>query len=324
MKLSSTLSLMFAAVSCAAAPLARAQDAYPVRAITIIVPTSPGRSTDASARLFADSLSKTLKQPVVVDNKPGVGGVLGMRLVANAKPDGYTLGWYYSDALTLSPLSYRVAPYDSVADFALVGDAVRTGGILIAADPKSIPPGSFEDFKKIAKGNKLTYASWGVGSSAHLGFEIMGEKLGFQMLHVPFKSGNDGELAALAGQVDLVAGTTFVQTLKTGRLRPIAVGGPTRNPDLPNVPTLAELGLGEEIFAPVTYGVTAPKGTPKAILDKIHAGMKEWLSSPETVARLKALNLEPALSGPEEVVKYISRTRELYLPVVRRLNLINQ
>lgn len=317
--------LGFASLVPLTAMAADPADTYPNRPIRLLVGTNPGASVDASARIISEGLTKLLGQPVVVENQPGAGGTLAIKNVIAAKPDGYTLVYYYLDSVTIAPLLAKDPPFDPIRDVEHLGSVVRTGGLILAV-PGTSPVKTFDEFIKLAKASprKLNYGSWGIGSSPHLGFEALGPRLGMQMVHVPYKSGGASFAAAVAGEIDIVTGAGFFQLVNSGKLRALAVGGTARYTEMPNVPTLAELGYGDQLFAPVFYGIAGPKGTPRAVMNKVREALQTWLRTPENTERLKAIGLVTAINTPEEVTASIKRTTDEYAPIIKRLGLSNQ
>ena len=316
-----TAGLMAVAGAAAALPrLALAQsEPFPARPIHIVLGSPPGATNDMSARLVADVLGRNLGT-TIVDNVPGANASIAARNVVRARPDGYTLLHYYSDQLLVLPLVMKDKQYDPVADVAHVSTAVKSGGFLLAVPPGS-PAKTWAEFVALAKSGKhLNYGTYGIGSSVQLGFEILNELWGTKMQHIPYKGGGPSYQAAMAGEVDIVAGTSFVELLKGGRLRPLAIGGKERSPDFPALPTLAELGYGELLFGPVFFGIAAPKGTPAEVIDKISAAMAKGAAKPEYAARLKAIAHEPFIQGPVETVAQIRNGQDIYRLVVQKLN----
>ena len=300
-------------------------ETFPSRPIRMVVGSATGATTDSAGRIAAEVLARGLGQPVVVVNQAGATGTISVKALTREKPDGYSLLFYYSDQLLVAPLVFKEPPYDPVTDIAHVGSVVRSLGFVLAVPPGS-PATSFKEFVQLARSTpkQLSYGTWGVGSSAHLGFELMNIHFGTAMVHVPYKGGGPSYQAAMGGEIDVVSGTSFVQLLKAGRLRPLAIGGTQRSPDFPELPTLVELGLGEIIFAPVFYGIAAPPGTPKPLLDKIRSVLATGMSTPEVAARLNGIAVVPAVSSAEDIVAAIRKGREAYRPIVEKLGLVTQ
>ncbi|NML47475.1 tripartite tricarboxylate transporter substrate binding protein [Ramlibacter sp. G-1-2-2] len=314
---------LLACVALAASAMlssAHAEDAYPSRPIKLVVGVAPGATTDAAARLVAEVLSKNLGT-TIVDNQPGANGTIAARNVARAKPDGYTLLAFYSDQMQVAPLVYKNA-YDPLEDFAFITTTVRSGGFILAV-PESSPAKTFAEFIDYAKSGKkqMNYGTYGVGSSVQLGFEIFNERYGTKMLHIPYKGGGPSYQAAVAGEVDIVAGTSFIELLKANRLRPLAIGGSQHSPEFPNIPTLAGQGFGELVFGPVFYGVAAPRGTPPEIIEKVRAAVAKGAQNPEFAARLKPIAHDPFIVGPAETAALVRKGLDTYRPVVQKLKI---
>ena len=299
--------------------LAMAQaEPYPSRPIKIILGSPPGAMTDTSARMAAEVLGRNLGT-TIVENMPGANASIAARAVARARPDGYTLLNYYSDQMLVLPLVLKDRPYDPINDYAHISTSVKSGGFILAVPPSS-PAKTWAEFEALARSGKpLNYGTYGIGSSVHLGFEIFNERWGSKMQHIPYKGGGPSYQAAMAGEVDIVAGTSFVELLKGGRLRPLAIGGKDRSPDFPAIPTLAELGMGELLFGPVFYGLAAPKGTPPDVLEKIGAAIARGMAAPEYTTRLKATAHEPFIQKPADTLAQIRRGQDAYRPVVQKL-----
>jgi len=261
------------------------QAAWPDRPITIIVPFAPGGATDVSARVLADGLSKELRQPVVIENRPGNGGNIGMEHAAAAKPDGYTFLMVTQALVTFNPHLQAEMKYDPRRDLVPVGNAFQTDMILVVN--KSMPP-TLEGIIATAKANpsKLTYGSAGNGSAAHVLAELMKSMAGVDIRHIPYK----GTAPALT---DLVAGTinilidsvpSALGQIRSGTIQAVAICGPKRNPRLPSVPTFSEAGL-PEYKASAWLGLMAPRGTPDEIVSSLSEAMRHTLSQSEIADR---------------------------------------
>jgi tripartite-type tricarboxylate transporter receptor subunit TctC len=318
------LKVILATVASLAFHLSSAQDSaesYPNRPIRLVIGTSAGSGFDVSARVIAEGLSKILGQVVFVEPQPGAGGVLSMRNFANAKPDGYTLLYYWNDMLDLVPLTFLAPPYDGVKDFAHLGFLTRTGGLMLVIPPSS-PAKNFAEFARIAKNapKQLTFGSSNNGSQ--LSFEIMSGRIGAPILHVPYKTSTTSYQAAMVGEIDIVSGVSFAELVKSGRLRAIAIGGNKRAADFPDVPTLVELGMGDDIFLPNNYGIIAPAATPKSILAKLSDALDKLSKIPEFAERLKPTTLEVHRTTPKEATAVLRRNVERNQPLLRKLGLV--
>ncbi|MFN5512654.1 MAG: Bug family tripartite tricarboxylate transporter substrate binding protein [Burkholderiales bacterium] len=259
----------------AALPAARAQSqSWPNKPIRLITGFPAGSATDGISRALAEHLRTVLGQPVTVENRAGANGSLGAAEVARAASDGYTLLVTNSSSITVNPQIYRKLPYVPERDFVPLSRAVSAPFILVVnpAGDRTSGVNSLNDLLALArsKPGALTYGSGGPGNLAHLGFEMMNNKAGIQTRHVPYKSGVNAQLGLLGKEIDVLLDTPVtVPNIKAGKLKALAVTGPTRWRDLPEVPTLAEAGLpGVEIT--FWLGLFAPMGTPRAVLDILH------------------------------------------------------
>ena len=279
---------------------------YPERAIKIIVPLPPGSPPDVLARLVADGLSRIWKQPVVVENRPGATGMVGMQAVARAAPDGYTMGVLFLTH-TVLPELIGPLPYDTANDLAPVANLVWLYNVLVV--PANSPVQSLKDFTDRARAEPgvLTFASGGNGSPAHLVGESFSQASKLKMLHVPFKGPAEAVTSLLGSQVSAMFATSSVAAplVRAGKLRAIAVTSPQRLPALPTVPTLAESGLGD-IELREWEGLVAPAGTPGPIIAQWNQALFQVLSSPELRAKLADLGMSVAPPNrPEEFAALI-------------------
>ncbi len=254
---------------------------YPVRPIRIIVPQSPGASTDLTARILAQGLNEAFKQPVIVDNRPGSSGIAGAELVARAAPDGYTL-MVVASSFSINPALGRKLPYDSIRDFTTVSQLTKFPNML-AANP-SAPLKSLQDVIALAKAKpgQINYASAGVATGTHMTMELLKYMTGIDLLHVPYKGGAPAMTAAIGGQTPLVVGTSvgMLTHVRAGRLRGIAVTSAKRSAGAPDIPTFAESGVPGFEHEPWN-GMFAPAGIPRPVLAKVSAEVARILQSPE-------------------------------------------
>jgi len=288
-------------------PLAAAQ-AWPSKPIRIVAPSTPGDAPDVIARLVAEKLSVALGTQVVVENRPGAGGVVGSEVVAKAAPDGYTLIMGNAGSHGINAAVYSNLPYDIKRDFAPVSQIAIAPNIFVI-NP-GIPPKSVAEFIAYAKSKpgELAYASGGNGSSAHMSMELFKSMAGIDMIHVPYKGSSPALTDVVAGQdaAMIVNMPPAVPLVKAGKLRAIAVTTRTRSPLMPDVPTVAESGLaGYETVA--WFGVLAPAGTPREIVNRLSQEMARVARSPEMTERLMSLGAEPVGGTPEEFAAVIAR-----------------
>ena len=290
-----------AAASLATLLPARAQGAYPERAIRIIVPLPPGSPPDVLARLVADGISRAWKQPVVVDNRPGATGMVGMQAVARAAPDGYTMGVMFLTH-TVLPALMGTLTYDTANDLAPVGNLVWLYNVLVV--PIDSPVQSLADLVQRAgvQPDVLSFGSGGNGSPAHLIGESFARAAKVRMLHVPFKGPAEAVTGLLGNQVSAMFATSSVAAplVRGGKLRALAVTSPHRLAALPEVQTLAEAGMpGLELRE--WEGLVAPAGTPKSIIDRWNAELFRVLGTQEARLRLAELGMTVAASNaPDE------------------------
>jgi len=254
---------------------------YPTKPIRIIVPQSPGASTDITARLVAQGLNEAFKQPVIVDNRPGSSGIAGTELVARAAPDGYTL-MVVASSFSINPALGRKLPYDSIRDFTTVTQLSKFPNML-AAHP-SAPVKTLQDVIAYAraKPGQLNYASAGVATGTHMTVELLKFMTGIDLLHVPYKGGGPAMTAAIGGQTQLVVGTSvgMLTHVRAGKLRAIAVTSAHRSAAAPDIPTFAESGVPGYEHEPWN-GMFGPAGMPKSVLARVNAEVTRILRSPE-------------------------------------------
>jgi tripartite-type tricarboxylate transporter receptor subunit TctC len=276
---------------------------YPNRPIRLIMGNAPGSSTDTIGRIVSEKLAATLGQPIVVDNRVGAGGTLGMEIGKNAKPDGYTLIIASLGALTISPHIRKDLPYHPIKDFDYVVQYVRQGNVLVV-NP-TLPVKSVRDLIGYAKGRKLHMATQGVGSQSHLNGVALMIKGGFESLHVPYKGNGPAVAAVLANESQWMfgsAGSMLIHS-RSGRLRGLGHTLPQRSPLMEELPPIAESVPGFEYTA--FTGYLAPKGVPRPILDKIRTNVERIVNSPEVRKQFAAQGVEPASGTPEEFRKAI-------------------
>jgi len=313
--------LTVAALAAAAALPAAAQD-YPKKTtIRIIVPQAVGSATDTVARLLAQRIAANLGQQMIVDNRPGAGGLLGGELASKAPPDGYTLILANISSHGVNPALYTKLPYDPIKDFTPIGRAGQTSNLLIVNS--GLPFKTLKDIVDHAKANpgKLFYASPGQGSSQHLAIELLRSVAGnINVVHVPYKGSGPGVTAVMGGEAQLMMPATpsALPALKSGKARAIAVSSLMRHPDYPDLPTIAETFPGYEVTS--WFGLAAPAGTPRPIVDLLHAAMSKALADPEAIKQLANAGLEPAVSSPEEFGAYIRSEIDKWTKVARAAN----
>jgi len=311
------------AAFASACALAHAQD-FPTRTISLVVPFPPGGTTDLVARTLAESLTKSLGQQVIVENRPGAGTTLGADYVAKAKPDGYTLliGAVHH---TIAPSVYKKLPYDFQKDLAPITTVASVPNI-VAVNPAVTPVKNIAELIALAKASSakpLSYGSNGNGTAQHLIGTLFQLQTGTTLLHVPYKGSAPLTADLLAGQVNMSFDsiTAELAFLKNGRLLPLAVTSHARTSFLPNVPTLEEAGLkGFDIQT--WYGVLAPAATPKPILDRLNTEMLRIIKSPQFAASMAAGGCEPLGSTQAEMAALIASETTKFAKIVKDGNVV--
>ena len=298
--------------------LQSAQAAYPERPVRMIVPFPPGGANDIVARMVAQRLAEQWGKPVVVDNRAGAGGNIGIETGARANPDGYTLTIGSNSTLATNVVLEPSLPFDPRRDFAAISMLVTAANILIVHP--SLAANTTADFIKLARSNarKLNYSSFGDGSSAHLTGEMFKSAAGVDMVHIPYKGGGPALAAVMGGEVQCTFANLSVALpqVKGGKVKGIAVTSARRATALPELPTLAESGVpGFEATA--TVGILAPAGTPRALVLRLNQDVHRVVSEPAMREQLLARGLEIALSTPEEFAVYIRSEIERWGRVVR-------
>jgi tripartite-type tricarboxylate transporter receptor subunit TctC len=297
-----------------------AQD-YPSRPIRIIVPTPAGGPVDVMARVLANALPAVLGQNVFIENKPGAGNTIGSRQAAAADPDGYTLMVSAASGLIMSPMIVKSAGYDA-SSFAPIALVAETPQVLVI-NPQ-LPFKSVAELVAFAKANpgKLNYSTGGVGTLPHLNAELFKSVSGANIVHVPYKGGGPSLTAVVAGEVQMTFDTvsTSLQLIQDGRLRALAIVGPKRAPELPDVPAMPEIG-----FPAVTSGawtaLLAPRETPPTIIAKLNAATNAALKSEPMTNALAKLGAQPRGGTPQELTDRIQREITKWKPIVAALDL---
>ena len=291
---------LIALLSAGVMSSAHAQN-YPTKPIRWIIPYAAGGGTDVIARPIALKLGEVLGVPIVYENRGGGGGLIAGETVARAAPDGYTLLVGSNNTHIFPTLLYDKVPYDPAKDYAPVTNFVNVPNILVAHP--SFPPKSVQELVAYGKAHpgKINWASSGNGSAGHVAMVMLALEAGIKILHVPFKGAGPAVSAMLGGETDLLFANTgvFLGPIKAGKLRPITVASMTRLPLFPDVPTLNESGFPG--FESVTiYGLLAPAGTPRPVINRLHDELAKIIMAPDSVARLAGVGAIPVANTPEQ------------------------
>jgi tripartite-type tricarboxylate transporter receptor subunit TctC len=285
---------------------ALAQGSYPTRPIRLVVPTAVGGGADTLARLVAQGLSERLGRQVVVDNRPGTGGIIGYEIVAKAPADGYTL-LLAVPSLAINPAIYKKIPYDAMRDFAPITQAAR-GPNLMVMHP-SVPAKTVKEMIAFAKARpgEVLYASAGVGTAPHLAMELFSIMAQIRMIHVPYKGSTPGVIELIAGHVAIMAPSmiSVIPHVRAGKLRALGVTSASRVAAAPDIPTIAEGGLpGYE--AVTWFGLLASAGTPQDIIARLHKESVAILRAPDSKERIAGDGGEVVASSPEEFAAFVN------------------
>lgn len=312
-------------LAAALAPSFALAQAWPTaRPVTIIVPYTAGGSVDANARLVAQKLADRLKQSVVIENVGGAGGAVGLGKAAAAAPDGYTLVAGTDSAMTVgklvNPAAYRFDPLQALAPVGML----NTAPLVLVAGPK-LPAKSYAEFVQQAKAKPghLTYATSGIGTVLQLAMELLKERSGIFVTHVPYRGGGQIATDVIGGQVDvaMLVSTTAIPQVQSGRLRALGVTSATRLDALPQVPAFGELP-GLKGYALVSWtGLFAPAGTPPAIVKRLNDELNAVLKEPDVAAKLRDQGAAPGSGSPEDLGRFVKAETERYEKVVKSANI---
>ena len=307
-----------ALLGAALASPALAQPGYPTRPLRIIVPWPPGGANDVMARIAGDHLQRAWGQPVVIENRPGGGGSLGTDLVAKAAPDGYTLLLGSVGPLTVNPSLYVSLPYEPLRDFAPVIILGKAPNVLVV--PPALPVNSVAELVALAKARPgaLNFGSPGIGTSPHLAAELFKQHFGVEIVHVPYR-GNTATLEALIkGEIQVIFDSMAqaVVQVRAGMEKALAITAPTRWPDLPEVPSMAEAGA-PQVDVQSWFGLVAPARTPPEIVQRLNTELQRGLATPEAAEKLRTVGTVAAGGSSEDMAAFMRLETERWGRVVR-------
>ncbi|MCM3562779.1 Bug family tripartite tricarboxylate transporter substrate binding protein [Hydrogenophaga intermedia] len=305
--------------------LAAAQQGWPQKPVRLIVPFSAGGPSDVLARAFARNFSDAIGQPVVVENRAGAGGAIGIDAAAKAAPDGYTLGFAHTGTTAINPHVMAKHPYDPLADLTPITPIVSYANVLVVnAD---IPVRTVADFVAWAKANprQASFASGGTGASNHLAGELLKVLTGAPLTHIPYKGSGPAMTDVVGGTVPAMFDipVTLLPHVRSGRIRPLAILSPRRSSVLPDVPTLREAGYPgfEEAGSDLWFGLVGPAGLPQALLERMHAETAAVLRRPEMLESIKTMGYEPWVMSPQEFRAFIRNDHSKWGKVVKAAGL---
>ena len=291
---------------------------YPTKPIRLVVPYAAGGTSDVIGRILGERLGSVLGQPMVIDNRGGAGGFIGCEMVAKAPPDGYALLIMTSSTHAAEPAMFRKMPFDPINDFAPISQLTLAPTLLTV--PASLPANSVAEFVTLAKAKlgRLNYASSGTGGTAHLAAELFLQRSGASMTHVPYKGAGPAVTDLIGGHVQMFFDTilSVLPHIKTGKLKALAVSSLARSSTLPDLPTVAETYPGFEVTN--WQGIEAPAGTPRAIIDKLNAGIAKVMAMQDVRERILNLGADPVSSTPEQFAQFIDREKQKWADVVKR------
>lgn len=295
-----------------------AQTVFPAKSIRLVVPFTPGGVTDTSARLIAEYMSKKLDQQIIVENKPGASGNIGAAQVAAAEPDGYTLLLGFDGTMVINPHVFANIPFDTLKDFrpvGKIGDAI----LILVAYP-GFKAQTLQEVIKLSKqpGATVNFGSSGIGSPQHVAVELLNQRTGSKLIHIPYKGGGQAMIDVQGGTIPLVytAVAGAYPHIMSGRITAIAVSSEKRAPSLPNVPTFIESGISDFIVNS-WVGIFAPSKTPTAVIERLNSVLNEVLSDSEVIARLQKLGISATPGTPAAFGNAVKKHLDEYGQIIR-------
>jgi tripartite-type tricarboxylate transporter receptor subunit TctC len=295
---------------------------YPNRPIRIIVPFAPGGATDVPARLIAPKIGEALGQPVLVENRPGAGGTIGMDTAAKAAPDGYTFLMATNGELVMNPFIYPKLPYDPSKDLAPVSIMIESPLVMLVSSSSPFNSAAEVIAAAKAKPGELTYATAGTGSTSHVLTEMMAQRADIKLVHVPYKGGAPASAAMVSGEVamGLLNFGSASTLMKGGRVKALAITSGSRNPEYPSLPTMAEIGVSD-FDDGIWVGMAAPAGVSRNIVERMSSEVAKALRAPDVRARLAQLGVHPVGTTPEQAAARIQREVPRYSAAIRQANI---
>jgi tripartite-type tricarboxylate transporter receptor subunit TctC len=315
-------SAMLLGLTVCASALAQTADNYPNRSITMVVAFPAAGTTDILARLIGQKLTDKFKQTVVVENRPGAGGNIGTAYVAKAAPDGYTIMMGTIGTQAINPGLYKKMPYDAAKDFVPLTRAAMVPNLLVVN--KDAPYNTLPEMMAYGKANpgKLTYGSSGNGTTLHLSGELFNLMSGAKITHIPYKGSTPAVADLMGGQISMIFDNmpSVIQQVKSGRLKALAVTSAQRNPQLPEIPTIQELGVADyEVWS--WFGLLAPAATPKPIVDKLNASIVDIIQQPDVQAKIIELGAVPVPETSAEFGAFIEAETLKWAKVIKEANI---
>jgi len=301
-----------------ALPLAAHAQAYPSKVIKLLVGFPPGGGIDFAARTVQIPLQEALKQQIIIEYKPGVGGILAATELARTAPDGYTLLLANTGPFAIAPYLQQKMPYDPIKSFTYIGQISQ--GSYIAVTRPDHPAKNLKEFVDWARANagKVNFASGGKGSSTHLNGELLNQVTGLDITHVPYKGSAPAVQDLIGGQTQLLidAGTVLLPQIKGGKIKALAVTGPRRDPQLPDVPTVGELGLAG-VQSIGFQGLVGPAGMPRDIVDRLSRELAKVLATPDVQAKFAGAGAEVHSQGPEAFAAFVKADNEKWSKLIK-------
>ena len=316
------VSAVLLGLTVGASALAQTADNYPNRSITMVVAFPAAGTTDILARLIGQKLTDKFKQTVVVENRPGAGGNIGTAFVAKAPPDGYTIMMGTIGTQSINPSLYKKMPYDAAKDFVPITRAAMVPNLLVVN--KDAPFNTLPEMMAYGKANpgKLTYGSSGNGTTLHLSGELFNLMSGSKITHIPYKGSTPAVADLMGGQISMIFDNmpSVIQQVKSGRLKALAVTSAQRNAQLPEIPTIQELGVvGYEVWS--WFGLLAPAATPKPIVDKLNATIVDIIKQPDVQAKIIELGAVPVPETSAEFGAFIEAETLKWAKVIKEANI---